>query len=135
MEKRVPAGLTAAEGRKFGLTVGGAFLVLGSIAYWRGKHTASTVLLSLGAALVVAALVAPTMLGPVERAWMGLAHLISKVTTPIFMGIVYFVAIMPIGFIRRLFGGSPITQRERTSTRWEPHTPAVVDRESMEHQF
>ena len=30
----------------------------------------------------LAALVAPTALGPVERAWMGLAHAISRVTTP-----------------------------------------------------
>jgi hypothetical protein len=134
MENRIPARLTAAAGRKFGFTVGLAFVALGSIAYWRGKHATSTVLLSLGGALVVAALVAPTLLGPVERAWMGLARLISKVTTPVFMAVVYFVAITPIGFIRRL-GGSPIMKRERTASRWEPHIPAVADRENMEHQF
>ena len=134
MEDRVPARLTAAAGRKFGLTVGAAFLVLGGIAWWRGKQTTSTVLLSLGGALVVAGLVVPTLLGPVERGWMGLAHLISRVTTPIFMGIVYFVAITPIGFIRRL-AGSPIWPRERTASRWEPHTPAVADPERMERQF
>jgi hypothetical protein len=135
MEDRIPARLTAAEGRKFGLTVGIAFAVLGGIALWRGRHTTSTVLFSLGGALILGALAAPTMLGPVERGWMGVAKLISKVTTPIFMGIVYFVAITPIGLIRRMIGGSPILRRAGTDSRWEPHTPAVADRDSMEHQF
>ena len=135
MAERVPARLTAAQGRKFGLTVGLAFAALGSIALWRGKQRTAMVLLALGGLLVLAALVVPTFLGPVERAWMGLAHLISKVTTPVFMGIVYFVVITPIGFIRRLSGGSIIAERERAASRWQPHTPAVAVRESMERQF
>jgi hypothetical protein len=93
------------------------------------------VLLGLGSALVVAALVMPTSLGPVERAWMGLAHAISKVTTPIFMGIVYFLVILPIGWIRRSSGSSPIVPRSRPASRWEPHTPAVADAARMERQF
>lgn len=35
---------------------------------------------------------------------MGLAGLISNVTTPIFMGIVYFGILTPIGLVRRAFG-------------------------------
>ena len=135
MAARVPARLSAADGRKFGLTVGTAFLVFGSIALWRGKQRTGSVLLALGGLLVVAALVAPTALGPVERAWMGLATAISKVTTPIFMGIVYFLVILPIGFVRRLTGSSPIVPRGRAASRWEAHEPAVADAERMERQF
>ena len=135
MAARVPARLTAAAGRKFGFTVGAAFLAFGSIALWRGKERTATVLLALGGLLVVAALVAPTALGPVERAWMGLAHAISRVTTPIFMGIVYFLVILPIGLVRRLNGSSPILPRARAASRWEAHEPAVADGAQMERQF
>jgi len=117
MAAGIPARLTAADGRKFGFTVGGAFLVFGGIALWRGKQRTATVLFTLGGLLVVAALVAPTALGPVERAWMGLAAAISKVTTPIFMGIVYFLVILPIGLVRRLNGSSPILPRARAASR------------------
>jgi hypothetical protein len=127
--------LTAAEGRKFGFTVGLAFVALGSIALWRGRQRTATVLLSLGGALILAALVVPTMLGPVERAWMGLAHLISKVTTPIFMGIVYFIVITPIGYLRRLSTGGMGAPNVPTASNWKPHTPAIAARESMERQF
>lgn len=135
MADRVSAGLTAAEGRKFGFTVGIAFLALGGIAMWRGKQRTATVFLALGGLLVLAALVVPTMLGPVERAWMGLAHLLSKVTTPIFMSVVYFLVITPIGFVRRLGGGPLSTPSERTASRWETHDRAADVAERMERQF
>ncbi|MBW8769710.1 MAG: hypothetical protein JF589_08150 [Gemmatimonadetes bacterium] len=135
MAAGVPARLSAADGRKFGFTVGAAFLAFGGIAWWRGKHRTAMVLVTLGGLLVVAALVAPTALGPVERAWMGLAKAISKVTTPIFMGVVYFLVILPIGLIRRLTGNSPIVPPGRAASRWDAHVPAVADGERMERQF
>ncbi|HEV7991856.1 MAG TPA: SxtJ family membrane protein [Gemmatimonadaceae bacterium] len=135
MAEGIPARLTVAEGRKFGFTVGFAFIAIGLLLLWRGKQTKAAVVLGIGGLLVVAGLVVPTSLGPVERAWMGLAHLISKVTTPIFMGVVYFVVITPMGLIRRLAGKSPIARTERGATRWEAHTPIVSVGESMERQF
>ena len=135
MAAGVPARLTAAQGRKFGLTVGIAFGVLGAILMWRGKATLSTVLLALGGVLVLAGLIVPTLLGPVERAWMGLAHLISKVTTPIFMGIVYFVVMTPIGFIRRRMGSPIVPRATRPESRWEMRTPDGSAGAQMEHQF
>ena len=96
----VPARLsgpyTAAAGRKFGFTVGGAFLILSVIARWRGHPVTYSVLGPLGLLLIIAGLFVPAMLGPVDRAWMKLAGLISKVTTPIFMALVYFVILFPV---------------------------------------
>ena len=134
METRVPARLTAAEGRKFGLTVGIAFLVLASLVYfWRHKETAGAVLGGLGALLVVAALVLPSHLGPVKRAWMGLAHLISRVTTPVFMGIVFFVVMTPIGLVMRLVGRRPLVHSEQSGGFWA--APASGGRSDIERQF
>ena len=125
--------MTAAEGRKFGLTVGIAFLVIGGVLLWRAHPMKANVAFGLGGALVLAGLLIPTLLGPVERAWMGLALLISKVTTPIFMGIVYFVVMTPIGWIRSR-GGSPIV-RTPGKSQWNAHDPAVADGARMERQF
>lgn len=58
----------------------------------------------IGGSLVVAALLVLQRLGPVERVWVALAHAISKVTTPILMGIVYFLVVTPIGLVMRLLG-------------------------------
>jgi len=112
--------LTAAQGRRFGLTVGGAFLVFAAIAWWRGHPTATTILGTLGGVLFLAGLIIPTYLGPVERAWMKLAHVISKVTTPIVMGVMYLLVLMPIGFLRRMFGGNPMVHTAKNSSYWKP---------------
>jgi hypothetical protein len=114
--------------------VGVAFLVLASLVYfWRHKETAGAVLGGLGALLVVAALVVPSQLGPVKRTWMGLAHAISKVTTPIFMGIVFFVVMTPIGLVMRLFGLRPLVHRENDGGYWT--APASGGRSDIERQF
>jgi len=108
----VPARLTPAEGRKFALTVGIAFAVLGGISYWRGHSRVGPTLAALGGLLLLAGVVVPGRLGPVQRAWMGLAMLLSKVTTPIFMGVVYFVVLAPIGLIRRGLGKNALVVPE-----------------------
>lgn len=114
----IPARLTPAQGRKFGLTVGGAFLVLGLVLAWRHREAARNVMLGLGAAFSLAGLVVPTMLGPVERAWMGLAHLLSKVTTPIFMGVVYFLILTPIAGALAAFGRTPLKMKKSAGGYW-----------------
>ena len=134
MATAIPARLSPAEGRKFGLTVGGAFLVLAALLWWRGKG-AAPVFTALGAALTLAAIAIPTQLGPIQRAWMGLAHLISKVTTPIFMGVVYFVVLAPIGLLMRAFGRNPMAAKVEGGGYWAPRLDAVHQRSDMRRQF
>ena len=121
MAARVPARLTAAEGRRFGFTVGGAFLVFAGVAWWRGHPLTTTVLVSLGGGLALAGLVVPTLLGPVERAWMALAHAISKVTTPIVMGVMYLLVLTPVGLLRRL-AGNPMVHTPANDSYWKPRS-------------
>lgn len=120
MAAGVPARLTAAQGRRFGLTVGGAFLVFAAIAWWRGHPTMVMGLGALGGTLSLAGLAIPTYLGPVERAWMRLAHAISKVTTPIVMGAMYLVVLTPVGVVRRLVGGNPMVHPAAGESYWKP---------------
>jgi hypothetical protein len=127
----IPAGLTPAEGRKFGLQVGAAFAVLGALSRWRGHDTAPLVLWALGGLLIAGGLFFPGRLGPVYRAWMGLAVVLSKVTTPLFLGIVYFGVIAPMGVVMRLLGRNPLVHRPERDSYWVAHTPS----DSMTRQF
>ena len=136
----IPAGLktppfTAKDGRKFGFTVGAAFAVFGAISRWRGHDVAPTVLWSLGGALLAGGAVIPAQLGGVFRAWMGLAHALSKVTTPIFMGVVYFVVIAPMGVAMRLFGRDPLAHRATGTGYWVARTPDPDKANSLSRQF
>ncbi len=132
MAGRVPARLTSAEGRKFGLTVGLAFGVLAALSWWREHTVPMYVFGTVSVLLLLAAAVVPGRLGPFQRAWMGLAHLISLVTTPIFMALVYFLAIAPVGLLMRLFGRNPLKHKPEDGSLWLARSDSRGD---MTHQF
>jgi uncharacterized membrane protein YhhN len=88
----------------------------------------------VGTGLVVAGLAVPTWLGPVYRGWMAFALAISKVTTPILMGAIYFLVLTPTGLLARLFGHRPLSRPRGTATYWQSR-PAGSRRGDMDHQF
>lgn len=134
MERGIPAGLTPAEGRKFGLVVGGAFLAIGALLWWRTHVTAASVAGVLGAALVLGGLLVPGRLGPVYRSWMKLALLISKVTTPVFMGVIFLLVLTPAGLLARLVGHRPLSRGRDAPSFWLSRRPEA-ERSGMDHQF
>jgi hypothetical protein len=134
LARGVSARLTAAEGRKFGLLVGGAFLLLGAVFWWRTWLIGAVTAVVLGSSLIAAGLAAPTRLGPVYRGWMAFAVAISKVTTPILMGLIYFLVLTPTGLIARLLGHRPLSRPLGAANYWQSR-PAGTGRSKMDHQF
>ena len=133
METRVPARLSTAKGRRFGITVGVAFLVLSLLLWWRGYDTARAVTGVAAAIFLAGGLLLPAYMGPVYRIWMRFGLALSKVTTPIFMGIIFFVVITPFGLVARAVGHRPLRPRNSASL-WRPR--AEGDRKSdLERQF
>ena len=127
--------LSAAEGRLFAWVVGAAFLALAALGAWRGRLYATLIFGGLGGLLVLAGLIVPDKLGPIFRAWSGLAHLLSKVTTPIFLGLVYFVVLTPVGLLARLFGRRPLERPAAAASWWIARAPDARERTDMERQF
>jgi len=134
MADGVPAGLTAVEGRRFAFTVGGAVLVLGAIAWWRGHGEMAIALAAIALLLGALGLLVPTHLGPVSRAWMGLALAISKVTTPIVMGVIFFGVIAPIGLLLRILGRGPLRSPHGATSRWH-RRDGDARRSNLSRQF
>ncbi len=120
--------------RRFALTLGAAFVVLAGVAWWRGRVGTAAVLGALGGALVVSGLLVQGRLGPVYRGWMALALAISRVTTPVFMGLLYFGIFTPLGVAMRLLGRRPLVRRREASTFWVDR-PAGARRSDLRRQF
>ena len=131
---RLTAHASRRELRSFALSVGGAFLALAALLSWRGRPNAALVLVVAGAILVAVGVAAPTRLGPVYRAWMTLALAMSRVTTPILMGLVYFGVLTPTGLVMRLFGRRPLPGARPAATVWVDR-PAGARRSDLRRQF
>jgi hypothetical protein len=122
--------------RKFGLTVGGVFLLLGTVSWWRGHEVAPLVMWTLGAPLVVLGAVAPSLLGPVERAWMAMAEVLGRINTRLILGALYFLVVTPMGIVRR-WRDDPLDRRMRDGqpSNWIRRERRPVDPARYRHQF
>ncbi|HET8622679.1 MAG TPA: SxtJ family membrane protein [Gemmatimonadales bacterium] len=134
MAGRVQARLTASEGRRFGLVVGGAFAVLGAILLWRGRRWPAYAAGGVGALLIAAGLLIPTRLGPIQAAWMRFAERLSRVTTPIFMTLIFVLAFLPTGLVLRAVGHRPLVRRRQAGSFWVDRAKGARQ-SNLRHQF
>jgi hypothetical protein len=110
-------------------------VALSAVLSWRGHPRSALACGSIGAALILLGATFPDALRPVYRAWMGLALVLSRVTTPIFMGIVYFGIVTPIGLVRRLAGGNPLKHRVGEAGLWIVRDDRGKSPADLERQF
>ncbi len=97
--------------REFGLVTGGILAVLFGLFFpWVFARPIPYWPWVIAGVLAAWALAAPITLRPVYRAWMRLAIVLSRITTPIIMGLVYFLVITPVAFIMRLIGRDPMAR-------------------------
>jgi hypothetical protein len=122
--------------RRFGLTVGGVFLLLAGVSRWRGHSVAPMVLAGAGVLLVVPGLVLPTVLGPVRRVWMQAAAVLGDVNARIILTVLYYLVVSPIGFVMRRVR-DPLDRRmdDGRATQWIKRESTKVDRTRYEQQF
>jgi hypothetical protein len=110
--------------REFGLVVGGVLLLLSAWWIYRGKFpVGSKCFAAIGALLVLLGLVLPKALVWPNKAWMGLAEVLSFISTRIILGVVFFGIVTPIGVIKRLMGWDPLNRRAAASdSYWQPYS-------------
>ena len=123
--------------RNFGLLVGGVFSALGLWWLYREKFgTIALVVLAVGALLMILGAVLPRSLILVNRAWMTLAEALGYVMTRVTLGIVFYLVVTPIGFIKRLQGWDPLRLRATPSqSYWEPYSTRQRDPRHYEKMY
>ena len=118
---------TTRDLRKFGLLVGGVFLLLGGWALFRHKP-AWPYLVTPGVLLVVPALALPRALKPVYLAWMALAFTLGVIVSTVILTVFYFIVITPLGVAGRLFGKDFLSEKldPRARSYWLPRDRSTV---------
>jgi len=95
--------VTPSSNRTFGMVVAAFFALIGVLPLLRG-HPLRLWALPLSAIFLLAAVVAPASLAPLNRIWTALGALLHNLTNPIILGIFFYLVFTPFGSVMRLFG-------------------------------
>ncbi len=98
--------------REFGLVTGGIIAVLFGLFFpWLIERPIPRWPWVIFGVLAVLGLAAPLALKPVYHWWMRFGLLMSRITTPLIMGIVFYLVITPMGLVMRLAGKDYMARR------------------------
>ena len=97
--------------REFALVTGGVIIGLfGLLLPWLFNLDWPTWPWILAAILVGLGFIAPMALRPIYKRWMQFALILNRITTPIIMGLVFFLVITPTGLIRRMLSSDTMAR-------------------------
>lgn len=93
--------------------------------------------IAIAAFILLVAILRPSVLAPFNRVWTVFGLLLHRVTNPLIMGLIFFLAVTPTGLIMRLLS-KDLLRLERDSNRssyWIEREPPGPDPETMNRLF
>lgn len=122
--------------RNFGITTGAMVALLFGLffpwlldlSYPRWPWILFAILAALG-------LIVPTALRPVYHGWMRFGLLMSRITTPLILGIVFFGVVLPMGIFMRFFKRDPMNRELDESADSYRVASRHATRENLERPF
>jgi hypothetical protein len=128
--------VTGASDRSFGIVFAVAFAVLGLWPWvFGGKLRWWSIIIA--AAFAAAALSYPSLLRPLNRTWFRIGLALSRVVSPIVMGLTYYCAVVPTGLVLKFLGKDPLRLAldRDTASYWIVRQPPGPAPGSMSKQF
>jgi len=122
--------------RKFGITIGTVFLIIGGFLFWKEKELFK-LFLTIGIVLFATGIVIPAFLTPAYWAWMVFATLLGWVMTRVILTLLFYVIFTPIGLIGRSFGKQFLDLKLDSSklSYWYMRTVNTSNGKNYEKQF
>ena len=120
--------------RKFGLTIGGIFLAIGLLLFWKSIWPdVRIIFISIGGTLFLGGLLLPMPLKYVYLIWMGFAFAIGWVVSRFILIILFVLVLTPIGLLAKLFGKHflDLKFRDGKESYWIPKEKRKNDYEKM----
>ena len=123
--------------RQFGVVVGGVFVAIAAVVWWRGGAGWALGLGGVAAPLVALGLAAPRALRVPYLAWMGLAVVLGFVTSRVLLTAVFVLIVTPTGLALRALGRGPLALRPdpAAGTYWHARDAAPPDPGRFERYY
>ena len=115
--KEIPSSQT--DLKKFGITLGLIFGVLGGLGCWHHKEPAAAWLLA-AAFFMGFGCAAPGFLKPIQKSWMALALALGWFMSRVILCVLFYLVLTPIALILRLTGRDLLQAKwgEKRDTFW-----------------
>lgn len=122
--------------KSFGIVMAIFFLLVGFFPLLK-SHPVRVWAVAIAILFLFFALVFPAALAVLNKIWFQLGLLLHKVTSPLILGIMFFLIITPTGFVRRLLGNKTLRESFDKSKKsyWVQRTPPGPVAESFKNQF
>ena len=122
--------------RFFGLTFFVFFLIIACWPLlWQGQIR--PIALGVALAFLAASLAVPAWLAPLNRLWLKFGALLHRITSPIILGVMFFLVITPVGVLMRLAGKDLLRMKfdSNCTSYWIRREPPGPDKTSLKRQF
>ena len=127
---------TPVEIKKFGVTVGCAFIFIGIVLYYF-LYSSWLIFIVVGSLLFVLGVTFPIVLKPVYKGWMVLALILGAISTRVILSIIFYLVITPIGIIARVVGKKFLELKfdRQKKSYWNYRERHQITKTEIERQF
>jgi hypothetical protein len=128
--------IVAGSDRSFGLVMAGAFAAVTALNGWHaGRIWPWTA--ALAAVFLIAALLRPAVLNPLNRIWLKFGLLLHKIVNPVIMALLFYGTVLPTGLVLRAMGKDLLRLKREpdAASYWIVRTPAGPAPDTMKDQF
>jgi hypothetical protein len=130
------AAIESSSDRSFGFVFAGFFTLLAAYGWWQESER-WPISLGIAGVFLLAALLRPRILAPLNRLWAKLGHVMGMIVSPLVLGLIFFAVMAPLGLLMRLLGKDPLRLRRdsRAGSYWIVRQPPGPPGDTLRDQF
>jgi hypothetical protein len=128
--------VNSSSNRSFGFVFAAFFALLAALSLWHGTSR-WPIWLGLACVSLALALFVPRWLAPLNWVWTKIGLLLHAIVSPIFLTLLFYGCIVPVGFLMRLSGKDPLRRKyePEAASYWIIRTPPGPTPQSFKDQF
>mgnify|MGYP001167975629 CR=1 FL=1 len=124
------------ENKKFGFFFSFIFLLACIYFYFSANQSLSYAFLSFSVIFFGVSLCKPVILKPLNKLWFLFGMLLSRIVSPIVLGVIFFIILSPVAILTRAFGRDILKLKKgNIDSYWRQRIDSDFDKQSFTNQF
>ena len=126
----------AGSNRSFGIVFASAGLIIAAVNYWHAGSAWPWWLTAAGLFALIS-IARPSLLSPLNLVWTRFGLILSRITQPVIMALLFFTTVVPTGLIARMLKKDLLRLRldASASSYWIERASSETAESSFKNQF